>query len=88
MNRLIRYIDNEFNRNSWFFAGAKGSLMAAIDFIEYVLTDETLFQMNDEEKRYIYQVRSSYSELILLTGKMKEEIQKYKEAFCELFADC
>lgn len=87
MNRLTRYIENEFIRNSWFFAQAESSMMASIDFIDYVLKDENLINLSAEEEKYIDSIKKSYQNLKRLTSEIKEEIQKYKEAYCELFSD-
>lgn len=87
MNRLARYIENEFTRNSWFYAQAESGMMAAMDFIEYVLRDENLIQLTPEEKIYIDKVRGCYLNLQNLTKQMKEEIEKYKEAYQDLLTE-
>ena len=37
--RLAKWIECEFDRNSWFFAEFKGGLQASCDFINYVLKE-------------------------------------------------
>ena len=62
-------------------------MMASIDFIDYVLKDENLINLSAEEEKYIDSIKKSYQNLKRLTSEIKEEIQKYKEAYCELFSD-
>lgn len=87
MNRLVRYVENELDRNSLFFAQAESSMMAALDFINYVLTDKNLVELSEEEVKYVNKVKESYHELQRLNREMLEEIAKYKEAYVELFKD-
>lgn len=87
MNRLARYVDNEFTRNSWFFAQAETGMMNAIDFIEYILSDKNIVNLTENEIEYINRVRKCYSELGHLTKRMKEEIENYRQAFYDAFLD-
>lgn len=85
MIKLAKYIENEFERNSWFFAQAESSMMAACDFIELVILDKNLVNLTEEDRRYIEKIRSTYLRLQTLTKEMKEEIQNFKEAFQQTF---
>ena len=87
MNRLARYVDNEFTRNSWFFAQAETGMINAIDFIEYILSDKNIVNLTESEIEYINRVRKCYSELEHLTKRMKEEIENYRQAFYDAFLD-
>ncbi len=87
MIRLTKYIENELTKNNWFFAQAESSMMASIDFIDYVLKDKNLVNLSDEEYKYIEQTRTCYVNIQNLTSEIKKEIQKYKEAYIELFSD-
>ena len=58
--RLAKWIENEFDRNSWFFAEFKGGLQAVCDFIDYVLKDNDNFRLDEEDKIYIDKVRECY----------------------------
>lgn len=53
MNRLSRFIDSEFTRNSWFFAQAESGMMTALDFINYVLKEGDLVNLTEKETIYI-----------------------------------
>lgn len=88
MNRLSRYIESEFTRNSWFFAEAESGMMAALEFIDYVLKDKNLIQLTDTETKYINKVSECYSEMMYLNQKMKETIEKYKQAYYDALAEC
>ena len=83
MLKLAKYIEHEFDRNVIFFSQAYSRAEASLDFIYYILEDKKLMKLTENEKRYIEQLRDSYREIVLLTEKITEEIQKYKEAFQE-----
>ena len=85
--RLAKWIENEFDRNSWFFAEFKGGLIAACDFIDYVLKDNDNFRLDEEDKIYIDKVRECYSNMKSLSNEMVKEINKYKEAFFALLEE-
>ena len=87
MNRLARYVENEFDRNSWFFAQSESSMLASIDFIKFVLRDEKLVALTEKERDYITKIQESYIKLLGLAGEIKKEIQNYKELYCEYFLD-
>ena len=76
MNRLSRFIDSEFTRNSWFFAQAESGMMTALDFINYVLKEGDLVNLTEKETIYIDKVRDCYYELQSLMHQIKEEIEK------------
>ena len=81
MNRLSRFIDSEFTRNSWFFAQAESGMMTALDFINYVLKEGDLVNLTEKETIYIDKVRDCYYELQSLMHQIKEEIEKYRQAY-------
>ena len=85
--RLSKWIENEFDRNSWFFAEFKGGLQAACDFIDYVLKDNNNFQLDEDDKIYIDKVRECYSNMKSLSNEMIKEINNFKGAFFNLLED-
>ena len=84
---LAKWIECEFDRNAWFFSEFKGGLMAACDFIDFVLKDNKNFQLDEDDKKYIETVRSCYSRMKSLSNEMITEINKYKQAFFELIEE-
>ena len=87
MNRLSRFIDSEFTRNSWFFAQAERGMMTALDFINYVLKEGDLVNLTEKETIYIDKVRDCYYELQSLMHQIKEEIEKYRQAYFDALED-
>ena len=85
--RLAKWIENEFDRNSWFFAEFKGGLQTACDFIDYVLKDNKNIDLDEEDKIYIDKVRESYSNMKSLSNEMIKEINNFKEAFFNLLEE-
>ena len=81
MLKLARYIEHEFDRNVIFFSQAYSRAEASLSFIYYILEDTNLIDLTEEEKKYVEQIKDSYREILLLTKKISEEIQKYKEAY-------
>ena len=71
MNRLSRFIDSEFTRNSWFFAQAESGMMTALDFINYVLKEGDLVNLTEKETICIDKVRDCYYELQSLMHQIK-----------------
>jgi len=86
-HRLAKWIECEFDRNAWFFGEFKGGLMASCDFIDYVLKDKDLFNLDEEDQKYIKTIRSCYSKMKNLSNEMIKSIEEYKKAYTELFAD-
>ena len=76
MNRLSRFIDSEFT-----------SMMTALDFINYVLKEGDLVNLTEKETIYIDKVRDCYYELQSLMHQIKEEIEKYRQAYFEALED-
>ena len=87
MNRLSRFIDSEFTRNSWFYAQAESSMITAMDFINYVLNDKNLVELTDNERNYVNKVRECYFNIQSLTKQIKEEIEKYRQAYFDAIED-
>jgi len=87
MLKLARYIEHEFDRNIIFFSQAYSRAEASLDFIYYILEDTKLMNLTEEEKTYVQQIKNSYIEIISLTKKITEEIQKYKEAYQDFLLD-
>ena len=85
--KLAKWIENEFDRNAWFFGEFKGGLMASCDFIDFVLKDNESLGLDEEDKKYISTIRSCYSKMKKLSNEMLEVIGEYKRAFSILFAD-
>lgn len=85
--KLAKWIECEFDRNAWFFSEFKGGLLAACDFIDYVIKDNNIMNLDEEDLKYINEVRHCYSELKSLSNEMINIISKYKRAYIELFAD-
>jgi len=81
MLRLAKYIEHEFDRNVIFFSQAYSRAQASLDFIYYIMEDTKLINLTPEETRYVEQIKDCYKEIISLTQKITEEIQKYKEAY-------
>lgn len=81
MLKLARYIEHEFDRNVIFFSKAYSRAEASLDFIYYIMEDTKLINLTENEKKYIEQIKDSYKEILYLTEKITEEIQKYKEAY-------
>ena len=81
MLKLARYIEHEFDRNVIFFSQAYSRAEASLDFIYYIIEDTKLINLTEEEKKYVEQIKNSYTEIMSLTKKITEEIQKYKEAY-------
>lgn len=81
MLRFARYLEHEFDRNAIYFAQMHSRVEASCDFIKYILEDENLINLNEEERAYILKIRQCYRNMASLTGQLAEEIQKYKEAF-------
>ena len=86
-HRLAKWIENEFDRNAWFFGEFKGGLMASCDFIDYVLKDNELLNIDKEDQKYIKTIRSCYLKMKNLSNEMIKVIEEYKKAYTELFAD-
>ena len=76
--RLVKWIEKEFDRNSWFFTEFKGGLQAVCDFIDYVLIDNKNMQLNENDLIYIDKIRESYSNMKTLANQMISEINNYK----------
>ena len=51
--KLATWISNEFDRNAWFFAEFRGGLLAACDFIDYVIKDNNIMNLDEEDLKYI-----------------------------------
>ena len=81
MIKLAKYIEHEFNRNTIFFSQAYSRAEASLSFIYYIIEDTKLINLSDEEKKYVEQIKASYMEILNLTKKITDEIQKYKEAY-------
>lgn len=81
MLKLSKYIEHEFDRNIIFFSQAYSRVEASLSFICYILEDTNLISLTEEENRYVEQIKNSYNKILLLTNKITEEIQKYKEAY-------
>ena len=85
--KLAKWIECEFDRNAWFFCEFKGGLMASCDFIDYFLKDNENLDLDDEDLKYIREIRSCYSDLKNLTNEMIKTIDKYKKVYTQLIAD-
>lgn len=85
--KLAKWIENEFDRNAWFFSEFKGGLHAACDFIDYVFKDNNNINLDKDDLKYIQEVRFCYSKLKSLSNDMIKTIDKYKRAYIQLFAD-
>ena len=85
--KLAKWIENEFDRNAWFFAEFKGGLMASCDFIDFVLKGDDFLKLDEDDEKYITTIRECYSTLKSLSNEMIKTIGEYREAFTELFAD-
>ncbi|MBQ4114089.1 hypothetical protein IJD34_01655 [bacterium] len=85
--KLAKWIENEFDRNAWFFGEFKGGLMASCDFIDFVLADNDFLKMDKNDLQYIRTVRKCYSNLKRLTNEMIKEIGEYKFAFTQLIGE-
>ena len=87
MLKLARYIEHEFDRNIIFFTQAYSRAASSLDFICYILEDTKLINLNKEEEKYVRKIKECYSQISILTEKITEEIQKYKEAYQEFLID-
>ena len=85
-SKLAVWISNEFDRNAWFFAEFKGSLMTACEFIDYVIKEPGFLTLDEDDYKYINAVRESYSTMKELSHEMVKEIAKYKSAYNELLS--
>ena len=81
MIRLARYIEHEFDRNLVYFAQAHSRSMASYDFINYIMSDTNIIELNDEERMYIEQIKNCYSNIAALSNEITSEISKYKQAY-------
>jgi len=84
--KLATWISNEFDRNAWFFAEFRGGLLAACDFIDYVINEPGFLNLDDDDRKYIAAVRESYCAMQRLSVEMVAEIAKYKAAYKELLS--
>lgn len=87
MSKLVKFIENELDRNAWFFSKIEGSMEAACDFINYVIKDKEIMDLDEKDLKYIETIQDCYSEMRSLTNQMKDVIARYKQAYCTLFAD-
>ena len=85
--RLAKWIECEFDRNSWFFAEFKGGLQASCDFINYVLKDNENINLDEKDIIYIDRVKECYLNLRALTNEMITEINNFKQAFFTLIEE-
>ena len=81
MLRLAKYIEHEFDRNLVYFAQAHSRSMASFDFINYIMHDTNIIELNEEEKKYIERIKDCYLNISSLSKQITEEISKYKEAY-------
>ena len=83
MLKLARYIEHEFDRNAIFFAQTHSRTMASLDFIDFILRDNNIVELNEEERRYVDKIRNCYINVSALSKEIAGEIQKYKETYEE-----
>lgn len=81
MLRLARYIEHEFDRNLVYFAQAHSRCMASYDFINYIMSDTNIIQLNEEEQKYVEQIKDCYINIASLSNEITSEISKYKLAY-------
>ncbi len=81
MLRLAKYIEHEFDRNLVYFAQAHSRSMASYDFINYIMQDTNIIELNEEEQRYIEKIKDGYQNIASLSNEITKEISKYKEAY-------
>ena len=65
----------------YFFLQAYSRADASLSFINYIMEDAKLVNLTNEEKEYVEQIKTSYMEILELTKKITEEIQKYKQYY-------
>ena len=78
MQRLAQYIEHEFDRNAIYFAQAHSRVVASCDFIDYILRDKNIINLNEEEKKYIDKIHDSYLNIAQLSKDISFEIQKFR----------
>ena len=81
MLRLAQYIEHEFDTNAIFFAQAHSRAMASCDFIDYIIRDKRIIELNEEEQKYINRIHDCYTKVAVLSKEIALEIQKFKEAY-------
>ena len=81
MIKLAKYIEHEFDRNIIYFSQAHSRVESSLSFIYYIIEDTKLINLTEDEKRYVEQIKTSYTEILKLTNNITDEIQKYKEAY-------
>lgn len=87
MLRFAKYIEHEFDRNAIFFAQAHSRLLASYDFINYILRDDKIINLTENERIYVDKIRNIYIELADLSQRIAFEIQNYKEAYQEFLCE-
>ena len=85
--KLAKWIENEFEHQTWFFSEFKSGLVASYNFINSVLKDNETLRLDEEDKKYISTILSCYSKMKKISKEMIEVIGEYKMAFSVLFAD-
>lgn len=86
MQRLAMYIEHEFDRNAIYFAQAHSRIVASCDFIDYIMHDKNIINLNEEEKKYLNRIRESYGNIASLSKEIALEIQNFKEAYEDFLA--
>ena len=81
MIRLAQYIEHEFDRNAIYFAQAHSRIVASCDFIDYIIRDKKLIELNEEEQKYINRIHDSYYNIANLSKEIALEIQNFKEVY-------
>ena len=81
MLRLAKYIEHEFDRNLVYFAQAHSRTMASFDFINYVMKDKNIIELNAEEREYVERIKDCYYNIATLSNEIIDEITKYKEVY-------
>ena len=87
MSKLVKFIEVELDRNAWFFSKIEGSMEAACDFINFVIRDKEIMQLDEHDMKYIETITDCYSDIRYHTNEITKAIAKYKHAYNVLFAD-